>query len=145
MPKFLISQNLRGKTLNSSMGWREIGDKRIYCRSMWEANFARYLQFLKENKHILDWLHEPYTFWFEKIKRGVRSYRPDFKILEAQDVHSWVEVKGYYDSKSLTKIKRLQKYYPNEKLRIVDKKWFISNSKKLKGLIKGWETKNYER
>jgi len=40
-------------------------------------------------------------------------------------------VKGYYDAKSLTKIKRFRKYFPTEKLRLIDAKWFKANSKKL--------------
>ena len=54
-------------------GWREIAGRRIYFRSRWEANYARYLQWLKDRGEIVDWEYEPETFWFEKIKRGVRS------------------------------------------------------------------------
>lgn len=149
--EFLISQFSTEKSANgrfrmlskSSAAWRTIGDKRIYCRSTWEANFARYLQLLKEHKKILDWQHECKTFWFENIKRGVRSYLPDFFVINLDESNYWVEVKGFYDSKSLTKIKRFRKYYPNEKLILVDKKWFAQNSNKLRGLIKDWE-KKYE-
>ena len=125
--------------------WREIGGRKIYCRSMWEANFARYLQFLKERKQIKDWQHEPHTFWFEEIKRGVRSYLPDFLVIENDDRGYWVEVKGFMDPKSLTKIKRFRKYYPDEILLIIDKKWFAENGKKLHSLIPGWEKANQFR
>ncbi len=73
---------------------------------------------------IKEWEHEPQTFWFEEIRRGTRSYLPDFKITLANKSHYWVEVKGYFDRKSLTKIKRFRKYYPEEDLRIVDGEWF---------------------
>jgi hypothetical protein len=36
----------------------------------------------------------------------------------------WVEVKGYMDAKSNTKLKRFRKYYPSEPIRIVGKEWF---------------------
>ena len=51
-------------------GWREIGGQRIYARSRWEANYARYLEWLRANGSIAKWEHEPETFWFEGIKRG---------------------------------------------------------------------------
>lgn len=120
-------------------GWREISDQKYYFRSMWEANFARYLQFLKDQKQIKSWKHEPLTFWFEEIKRGVRSYLPDFLVIENDGRGHWVEVKGYMDPKSLTKIKRFRKYYPQQELRVIDKKWFAENGGKLAILIPGWE------
>lgn len=123
----------------SNAGWREIGGQKYYMRSKWEANFGRYLQWLKENQQIQNWYHEPTTFWFPEIKRGVRSYLPDFQVIESKNSWYWVEVKGYYDSKSLTKIKRFRKYYPTEKLRLIDKSWFSKTSSTLRMLILEWE------
>lgn len=120
-------------------GYRTIGNTTKYFRSRWEANYARYLEFLKNRNIIQEWLHEPQTFWFENIKRGTRSYLPDFKVTYADGTYKWVEVKGYYDSKSLTKIKRFRKYYPNELLELVDQDWFKWNSIICKGLIPNWE------
>lgn len=119
--------------------WRTIGGKRKFFRSRWEANYARYLQYLKEQKLIQDWLHEPETFWFESIKRGVRSYLPDFKIINNNNSHCWVEVKGWMDDKSKTKLKRFAKYYPKERMTVVDKKWFSANSSKMKFICPNWE------
>ena len=85
------------------------------------------LQFLKDQKVIQEWEHEPKTFWFEAIKRGVRSYMPDFKITEKEGTHYWVEVKGYMDARSHTKIKRFAKYYPEERLIVIGKEWFTNN------------------
>lgn len=120
-------------------GWREIDGEKYYFRSRWEANYGKYLAFLKQQKQIANWEHEPKTFWFEEIKRGVRSYLPDFQVFENDGTWHWIEVKGYYDSKSLTKIKRFRKYYPEEELRLVDKNWFSKNSKKLSLAVKNWE------
>lgn len=75
---------------------------------------------------IKGWEHEPKCFWFNEIKRGTRSYLPDFKVSLHDGSHYWVEVKGYFDSKSLTKIKRFRKYYPQEKLVVVSKEWFAN-------------------
>lgn len=102
-------------------------------------NFARYLQWLKVNKSINKWEYESHTFWFEGLKRGTVSYKPDFFILENDGIAWYAEVKGYFDSKSLTKIKRFKRYYPNLNLRIIDKNWFTRNNKQMKGLIKEWE------
>src|SRR5579863_1380605 len=103
--------------------WRKVGGRDIYFRSGWEWKYAIYLQWQKENGHIKNWAYEPKTFWFEEIKRGVRSYLPDFWVQPIQkEGHPienqgyYVEVKGHYDARSLTKIKRFRKYYPQEKL-----------------------------
>ena len=124
---------------SSTASWRTIGDKKHYFRSTWEANYARFLEFLRENNAIHDWFYEPETFWFKNIKRGVVSYKPDFKVIRKNTTHYWVEVKGFMDSKSKTKIKRLKKYYPDEEIVVVDKKWFRKNMSKIRGLCDGVE------
>lgn len=124
---------------NIHQGWRTIGNKRNYYRSRWEANYARYLQVFKEKKQIHDWEHEPKTFWFEKIKRGVRSYLPDFRVWTDPKNYYYVEVKGYWDQRSRTKVKRFKRYYPHEKLVLRDALWFKENTKNIKLLITSWE------
>lgn len=128
-----------GADVSWKQGWRVIGSQSKYYRSRWEANYARYLEFLKVNGVIYDWLHEPQTFWFDEIKRGCVTYLPDFKIIEKDGSHHWVEVKGWMDDRSKTKLSRFKKYYPNEKLRVVDAKWFKENNRKMQGLIPTWE------
>jgi hypothetical protein len=124
---------------NLNAKWRQIADRKLYFRSKWEANYARYLQWQKERGDIADWEHEPQTFWFEKIKRGVRSYLPDFRILRHQGTHFWVEVKGYMDSKSKTKLARFKRYFPTEEIMVIDRTFFSKNNSKLKLIIKEWE------
>jgi hypothetical protein len=121
-------------------GWRQIGPKRIYARSRWEANYARYLQFLLDHNEILKWEHEPETFWFEKVKRGAVSYLPDFRITHLGGSIEYVEVKGWMDARSKTKIRRMAKYFPNIWLKVIREDWFRSNGRKMQGLIPGWET-----
>jgi hypothetical protein len=123
----------------AQQGWREIGGKRNYYRSKWEANYARFLQLLQDQRKIKCWVHEPKTFWFEGIKRGVCSYKPDFGVTKNDDTMEYYEVKGYMDPKSATKIKRMKKYYPAEKVVLVGPKWFKENNNILKGVIKDWE------
>lgn len=125
---------------NIKAAWREVGGRRIYFRSLWEANFGRYLQFLKKNGQIEDWAHEPQTFWFEGIKRGHVSYLPDFSVtLKDKQFPEYYEVKGYMDKGSLTKIKRFRKYYPHLTLHVADKMWFETNVHKICKLIPDWE------
>jgi hypothetical protein len=95
-----------------------------------------FLEKLKLEKKILDYEHEPQGFWFEGIKRGVRSYLPDFRVQHLNGTYEFVETKGYMDSKSQTKMKRMAKYHPNIKLRLVDSEWFKKNLKDIKALEK---------
>ena len=120
--------------------WREIGGKRKYFRSRWEANYARYLEFLKVQNQISDWEHEPEVFWFEGIKRGCVSYLPDFRVTELNGTFTYHEVKGWMDDRSKTKIKRMAIYHPSVILKIIDAKWFKNNNKTLTAIIYGWET-----
>lgn len=120
-------------------GWREIGGVSKYYRSKWEANYAHYLQWLKEKRQIKDWKHEPKTFWFEGVKRGTVSYLPDFWVQEMDGSESFHEVKGWMDDRSKTKISRMSKYYPEVKLVVIDSKGYEALKKSVKGLIEGWE------
>lgn len=119
--------------------WRVIGDKRNYYRSRWEANYARYLQWLKDKNEIQDWQHEPKTFWFEGIKRGCVSYLPDFFVVENSGAEAYHEVKGWMDDRSKTKIKRMAKYYPDVKLVVIDTPVYKNIEKNVSSFISGWE------
>jgi len=109
---------------------RDLND--TYFRSAWEANMARYYNFMN-----IKWEYEPKTFIFETIKRGSVSYTPDFYLPEED---RWVEVKGWMDAKSKTKLKRFKKYYPEEykKLEIIGESEYKEFAK-YKRLIENWE------
>lgn len=127
---------------NSSWGaaWREIGGIRKYYRSKWEANYARYLEWLRVKGEIKEWKHEPETFWFEGIKRGCLSYLPDFRVIENNGAITYHEVKGWMDDRSKTKIKRMAKYHPLVKLIVIDAKAYAALKKTIQPFIKDWET-----
>ena len=133
----IAPKNLRGSW---KAAWREIGGIRKYYRSAWEANYARYLEWLLSLGEIKAWEHEPETFWFEGIKRGVRSYLPDFRVTENSGEVVYHEVKGYMDKKSKTKIKRMAKYHPDVRLIVIDSRAYNAIKKKVQSLIDGWET-----
>jgi hypothetical protein len=110
-----------------------------FFRSAWEANYARYLNLLVRTKAIVSWQYEARTFWFEKIRRGVRSYTPDFLIQRPNGTEYFVEVKGWMDAKSKTKLKRMKKYHPSVEVQLVGQKAYTEISRKLGGAISGWE------
>ena len=87
-------------------GYRK--DLKQFFRSKMEANVARYFN-LRECK----WEYEPVEYFFNKIKRGQRYYKPDFIIYSA-DTHFLIEVKGYFRPEDKTKLKRFKKNYPEE-------------------------------
>ncbi len=120
-------------------GWHTIGGQRSYFRSKMEANYARFLQWRKEQFQILSWEHEPHTFWFDGIKRGVNSYKPDFRVVHNNGAVEWIETKGFMDSKSKTKIKRMAKYHPTVKLLVVDAKAYRQLAAVFSRIVKGWE------
>lgn len=119
--------------------WQEIGGKRKYFRSRWESNYARYLQFLKETGNILEWEHEPKTFWFDGIKRGCMSYLPDFSVTELSGKLVYHEVKGWMDDRSKTKIRRMAKYHPKETLIVIDSKAYKALANQVSKIVPGWE------
>ena len=46
----------------------------LFVRSSWEANYARYLNWLVKLGEIKGWEYEADTFAFDKIKRGTRFW-----------------------------------------------------------------------
>lgn len=125
--------------LGKSADWREIGGRRIYFRSRWEANYARWLELLRTRGKIRSWEHEPKTFWFEGIKRGVCSYLPDFEVTNPDGSTYLVEVKGWMTPRSKTAIKRMAKYHPTVKLLVVDQKQYARLGRDVRHVVPGWE------
>lgn len=110
-----------------------------YFRSSWEANYARYLNWLISIGEIQSWEFEPETFEFVKIKKGNRFYTPDFRITNNDGSIEFHEIKGYMDENSATKLKRMSKYYPDIKLVLIDKDAYRALAKSVRALITGWE------
>lgn len=128
----------------STAGTRE--DLGIYVRSSWEANYARYLQWLQSMGKIAGWDYEPKTFVFEKISRGTRTYTPDFRVDNLDGTHEWHEVKGWMDQKSRTRLDRMRRYFPEEKVVVIGESWFSQASKQgLGAIVPGWETPEKKR
>lgn len=109
-----------------------------YFRSAWEANFARYLNWLKLQAQIESWEYEPQTFVFHGVTRNPLTYTPDFRVVEAGGEVIFYEVKGWMDSKSKSKLQRMAKFYPDVKIIVIDEDQYKAISK-WSGMIDGWE------
>jgi predicted nuclease of restriction endonuclease-like RecB superfamily len=138
-----LAQSLRSIALNQSgngysrtkKGWGEVGGQKFFYKSQWELNYANYLEFLKKAKHISGWEYEPETFWFEKIRRGVRSYTPDFRVTYPDGRVEYHEVKGWMDQKSKTKIDRMRIYHKNITLVLVDESQYRALKRQLPSIF----------
>ncbi len=106
---------------NVKRGYYNINNKKMFFRSKWEANVALYLDFLVRQEQIKSWSYEKDVFIFDKINFGIRSYRPDFKIININNSYEYWEVKGFINAGDKTKLKRFRKYYPKE----FSKLWFV--------------------
>lgn len=134
MPKNISSSNRMYGNVQRGTYICSKGD--VYFRSKWEANYALYLDFLIQQNQILNWEFESERFFFEKIQLGTRTYTPDFKVFNENGTVEYHEVKGYMDSRSKTKLKRMKKYYPDVKLVLIERKLYSEILKKLNGVIK---------
>lgn len=127
---------IRGESsFRAKHGRRE--DLGIYVRSSWEANYARYLNFLVQSGVVTEWQYEPRTFEFP-VKRGNRTYTPDFYVLYP-DGYQWHEVKGYMTNDGRIKLERFAKYYPEEPLVIIDKDAYMAIAQDARPFIPAWE------
>lgn len=110
-----------------------------YFRSSWEANWARYLNWLISVGEIKTWDYEVDTFEFPRIRRGTRFYTPDFKVVNNDDSIEYHEIKGWMDPKSNTRMKRMAKYYPHVKVILIDTDAYYATARTVRGFIPNWE------
>lgn len=110
----------------------------MFFRSSWEANWARYLNLLKQNKDIYKWEYESERFEFP-VKRGIRSYTPDFKVWDNNGDIYYYEIKGQMDISSEIKFRRMNIYYPYIRIILIERKQYRVIAKKYRYLIDEWE------
>lgn len=116
----------------------DLGD--TYWKSAAEANYARWLRSLQAKGEIVSWEYEPKTFWFDGIRRGTTSYKPDFKVVYPDGHHEYHETKGHFDAKSRVKLERMARYHPDEKVLLIGADWFSKmNRSGMADTIPGWE------
>jgi hypothetical protein len=110
---------------NVQRGMYSVGGREMYFRSRWEYVYAEYLELLKANGEIAGWKFEPRFFDFP-IAHGTTRYLPDFEVTELDGKVWYAEVKGYFDKKSKTKLRRMAKYYPDVKVLLVQRDFIKS-------------------
>lgn len=115
-----------------------IGDKRYLFKSNWELNIAIYLEYLLLMGEIKDWEYEPTRFSFMFNEYGVRTYAPDF-LVRQDDGDKLIELKGWVDEKTKSKIKLMKEYYPNINIEIWTEKEYRSIEKEYKAKINTWD------
>lgn len=113
------NKNPRKATWKS--GWVIVGDQKFFARSSWEVGYARFLEWKKGRGEIIEWQHEPKTFWFDGVKRGCVSYKPDFEVRMPEGLE-YHEVKGWMDTRSRTTLQRMEIYYPEVNVVLIDAK-----------------------
>lgn len=116
---------------------KDLGDQ--YFRSRWEANYARYLEFLRSKGKIDKWEYEAETFEFVKIKKGTRFYTPDFTVTISAGRLERHEVKGWKHPKGETALKRMARYYPDIKIVLIDAPVYRQIASQVSKMINTWE------
>lgn len=134
-PGILMSDNAYSRTKGGRRP--DIGNQ--YFRSAWEANYARYLNFLVAQGEIARWEYEAQTFVFHGVVRGSISYTPDFRVTGTDGLVVFHEVKGWMDTKSKTKLRRMARFYPDVTIRVVGESEYRTLNRQCRGLIAGWE------
>lgn len=109
-----------------------------YFRSSWEANYARYLNWLVAHADLVRWEYEPQTFEFP-VKRGTKFYTPDFRLTFADGRQEWHEVKGWLTQQGATALKRFRRHYPDEVLVVIDGDAYKAIAGTARPLIPEWE------
>lgn len=102
-----------------------------YFRSIWEANYARYLNYMG-----IKWEYEPQTFFFTGVTRGTMSYLPDFYLTNEK---IYVEVKGWMRPTDRTKLKRMAKYHPEIDIVLLDKPAYLKLERQVSHKVPDWE------
>ena len=110
----------------------------LYVRSTGEANYTRYLNWCKARQEIRDWEYEPCKFEFP-IKHGTTSYTPDWGVTLLDGRIQYRELKGELKPAGATKLKRMQKYFPEHEVMVIWWNDYLAIERTLGKLIPGWE------
>lgn len=125
----LISTINDTKSRVSSVGFRN--DLKEIFKSSWEANFARVLNYLE-----IEWEYERRHFNLEiNTDSDSNFYIPDFFL----NNNLLIEIKGFWDKKSIKKIELFKEQYLDYKLLIIDSDMYRSLDKLYRNVIPNWE------
>ena len=96
-----------------------VGKHKFLAKSTWEYDVALYLQYLLDHAYISSWEYEPISFDFDYEGNGIRSYKPDFRVIRKGKEY-FIEVKGWQDTKSKLKKKLMSEKYPDVQMVYID-------------------------
>lgn len=91
--------------------WQDSKGRKFIFKSTWELKFAVFLETLG-----VCWDYEPRSF---KLSRGFSRYTPDFYI---KDADLWVEIHGWYDIPTSSRIRVFCDMYPTLKFLVLGPK-----------------------
>jgi hypothetical protein len=111
----------------------------LFVRSSWEANYARYLNYLIETHEIINWDYEIDKFIITNWAGKQKFYIPDFKIIKTDMSIEYHEVKGYMDKDSQYKLDKMNTEHPDVKLILVNKQSYRQLETQYKDIIPKWE------
>lgn len=97
-----------------------IGGMYNVFKSSWEVVIAKRLQELVDDGSITYWRYESKHFNFDDVKRGIRSYCPDFEVALNDGSVLFIEVKGWRMEKSMKRISMFKERYPDVKFYMID-------------------------
>jgi len=128
------------KFAHHKAGKRTIGGNEIYFPNQMEANYYRYLHWMREHGMIADFEYQPDYLDFTQygFTHGTTRYRPDFKVTEKDGSTYYVETKGWLDAKSKTKLKRAREY-SKVRVNLVLYREYKQLEKQISGLVPEWE------
>lgn len=103
-------QKRRGGKYIRSHVWSPIQGKTVWLRSSYELTYIKFLE-----AQNIPWVYEEFLF---DLDRG-RKYLPDFYLPETKE---FVEVKGRFYKGAREKYEDFIRLYPNEKIKLVQRK-----------------------
>ncbi|WP_156894491.1 HIRAN domain-containing protein [Clostridium formicaceticum] len=125
---FPIESDDFGDFSSASGGFRQ--DLKAGFKSSWEANIARIL-----NKQNANWKYEIAS---ESYATDIGYYIPDFFIQRENGIDI-LEVKGFWDSRSIRKVSSAIEQAKDEKIIVIDKDYYSLLEEKYGSCISNWE------
>ncbi len=114
------------KQFNNQYTKAKIDGTVVTFRSRFEYRYARYLDLLKTQGHILRWDYEGKlgicqqpTFYFKDVETAPVQYTPDFWIEWAKTGTEYHETKGFLQKYDISKFKRMWEQYEDTRLVLI--------------------------
>jgi len=123
------------KRIKADEGYRADLDKNF--RSKMESNVYRYLTECHPHLCLVEF--EPHLFTDEDGLPVGFKYLPDFRCTTHEGEQFYIEVKGYWDSRSLHALATMHQFRPDIKIYTIDRDIYNGIKKRHAKRTKGWE------